>query len=117
MDHGEEITFSIQENSWIARLAAYVLKGEKVAIVMGKKIYLHGAKEEELMTSTAWLRHELMHIQQVKKEGAFLFLIKYSWESLRKGYRNNRYEIEARDAAQVIDFEKKFKVVSRRSDN
>ncbi len=114
MDHDEKIAFFIQEKSFIARLAAYFLKGEKVAIVIGKKIYLHGAKEEELMESTTWFRHELMHIQQFKKEGTFLFLIKYCWESLRKGYRNNRYEIEARAAAQVIGFEKKFKVVSRR---
>jgi hypothetical protein len=55
-----------------------------------------------------------MHVQQYKKEGIGWFLIQYGWESIRKGYWNNRYEIEARDAAKVIDFEKKFEVVSRR---
>ena len=114
MDHAEKIMFRIREDALLARLAAYFLKGKKVAIVIGDSIYLHGANEKELLESTSWLRHELQHIQQFKKEGTFLFLIKYSWESLCKGYWNNKYEIEARAAAQVSGYEKKFKVVSRR---
>lgn len=114
MDHAEKIVFRIREDAWIASLAAYFLKGKKVALVIGNRIYLHGTKETELLESTAWLRHELMHVQQYKEEGTGWFLIKYGWESLLKGYWNNRYEREARAAAEVMDFEKKFKVVSRR---
>ncbi len=114
MDHEEKISFRIREDAFVAWLAAWFLQGKKVAIVIGSNIYLHGAKEVELQQSKAWLRHELMHVQQFKKEGTFRFLMKYCWESLRKGYWNNRYEIEARAAANEIDFEKNFKVVSRR---
>ena len=92
MDHAEKIKYSIQEKSWLAYLAALVLKGQKVAIVVGQTIYLHGTKEEELLTSSSWLRHELMHVEQYHREGLFIFLIKYSWESLCKGYAKNCYE-------------------------
>jgi hypothetical protein len=108
--------FRVREKAFIARAAAFVLKGEKVAIVIGSTIYLHGTKKTDLLTSTAWLRHELLHVQQYQQHGTFLFAIKYLWESFRKGYRNNRYEIEARKAETVFDFEKKFEVVSRKEE-
>lgn len=116
MDHAEKIVFRIREESLAAAVVAYFLKGKKVALVIGSSIYLYGAKETELLESTAWFRHELMHVQQYKKEGTWYFLIKYGWESLRKGYWNNRYEIEARAAEKIIDFEKKFEVVSRKEE-
>lgn len=106
--------FRIREDAWIASLAACFLKGKKVALVIGNRIYLHGTKESELLESKSWLRHELMHVQQYKEKGIVLFLIQYAWESFRQGYWNNRYEIEARAAEKLVDFEKKFKVVSRR---
>ncbi|MDB5256228.1 MAG: hypothetical protein JWM14_923 [Chitinophagaceae bacterium] len=114
MDHAEEIEFHIREQTLIARAAAFFLKGQKVAIVIGNTIHLHGTKEVELLATITWLRHELRHVQQYRQHGKFLFLAKYGWESLRNGYRNNRYEIEAREAEGVSGFEKKFKVVSRR---
>jgi len=114
MDHAEEIEFHIREQSFVAHAAAFFLKGQKVAIVIGKTIHLHSAKEAELMETIAWLRHELLHVQQYRRYGTFLFLIKYGWESFQKGYWNNRYEIEAREAEGIVGFEKKFKVVSRR---
>lgn len=114
MDHAEEIEFHIREQSVVARAAAFFLKGQKVAIVIGRTIHLHGAKKAELLETVTWLRHELLHIQQYRQHGIFLFLIKYAWESLQKGYWNNCYEIEARGVEDLKDFEKKFKVVSRR---
>ena len=44
-------------------------------------------------------RHELEHVYQVQREGWFKFYIKYLYLNVRKGYRNNPYEIEARDAS------------------
>lgn len=97
-------------------VAAVVLKGEKVAIVIGKTIHLHGTQEAELLNSTAWLRHELMHVKQYRQNGTLVFILKYLWECCCKGYLNNRYEIEARTAAGMVDFEKKFEVVSRKKE-
>lgn len=116
MDHAEKIVFRVREKAFIARVAAFVLQGEQVAIVVGATIYLHGTKEAELLNSTAWLRHELKHVQQYQQKGTFSFLLKYFWESLRKGYWNNRYEIEARAAEKIIGFEKNFEVVSRKEE-
>jgi hypothetical protein len=114
MDHAEEIEFSIREQTLIARIAAFFLKGEKVALVLGKTIHLHGATAGELLDAPRWLRHELRHVQQYRQHGRISFLARYTWESFRKGYWKNRYEVEAREAEEWIGFEKKFKVVSRR---
>lgn len=43
------------------------------------------------------VRHEDMHIMQAKREGRIMFIIKYLW-GLRKGYYNNPFEVEARNA-------------------
>ena len=44
------------------------------------------------------LRHERKHLEQIEREGRLLFAIKYSWWTLRYGYWNNPYEVEARAA-------------------
>lgn len=49
----------------------------------------------------ATLRHELVHIQQIRRVGFFKFYITYVWYSIRHGYRNNPYEVEARTSAAV----------------
>jgi hypothetical protein len=49
-------------------------------------------KNEELK------RHELKHIEQMKRDGKLKFTNKYLWYSLRFGYKNNPYEVEARKA-------------------
>ena len=40
-------------------------------------------------------RHELEHIYQVRRLGWFRFYATYLWESFRKGYKMNKYELEA----------------------
>lgn len=40
-------------------------------------------------------RHELVHIEQIERDGAFWFSVKYVWWLLRYGYRQNPYEVEA----------------------
>ena len=41
--------------------------------------------------------HEYRHIQQVKKLGRFKFIIKYLYYSIRYGYTNNPFEVDARE--------------------
>jgi hypothetical protein len=113
MDHAEKIKFRIVEYSSLARLAALILRAEEVAIVVGATIYLSRTKKKEFLENAAWLRHELMHVEQYRRQGTLLFIVKYLWESLRNGYRNNCYETEARQVENLVDFEKKFKAVSR----
>ena len=93
--------FIIKENSWLARLAAIKLGSNSVAMVLGKTIYLHNTTKTDFLQDERWLKHELCHIKQFKEHGYFLFLLKYLWESLRKGYYNNRFEVEAREAEEL----------------
>ena len=94
--------FNIKENSWVAKLAAKKLHANSVAMVLGKTIHLYGSTKENFISDERWLKHELCHVHQFEKHGFVRFVIKYLWESLRVGYYNNKYEIEAREAEQLF---------------
>ena len=89
---------SIKGNSWIAKLAAKRLKVSRIAIVLGKTIHLHNTTQQQFLNDERWVKHELCHVQQFKRNGYFCFIIKYFLESMSKGYYNNKYEVEAREA-------------------
>jgi hypothetical protein len=95
-----KLPYKIKENSWVAKIAARVLKAESVAIVFGNTIHICGCSKTVFLADEKWLKHELCHIQQYKQHGYFMFIVKYLWESLRNGYYNNRFEVEARQAAE-----------------
>lgn len=86
----------IKENSAIARIAARKLRAEAAAIVIGRTIHLHNATRAEFVANRRWLRHEMVHIRQFRRHGFLPFIAKYLWESMLHGYKNNKYEIEAR---------------------
>lgn len=88
----------IKENSWIARLAAKKLHAGSVAIVIGQSIHLYHVTKQEFLKNEKWLKHELCHIKQFQKYGFITFIAKYLWESIHKGYFNNKFEVEARRA-------------------
>lgn len=44
------------------------------------------------------LRHESCHLEQIERDGRVWFALKYSWWTIRHGYWNNPYEVEARAA-------------------
>jgi hypothetical protein len=98
----------IKENSWLAKLSAKKLGSKKVAVVFGKTIHLFNTSREEFLKNEKWVCHELAHVQQFEKYGYFKFLILYLAESIRKGYRQNRYELEAkskeRDPAIMLNY-------------
>ncbi len=41
--------------------------------------------------------HEKVHIEQVKKKGWLKFYGSYIVETIKKGYKKNKYEVEARE--------------------
>lgn len=90
--------FVIKENSWIAKIAAKKLHAENVAIVLGKTIHLYHVSKQDFLKNEKWVKHEMCHLQQFKKYGFFSFICKYLWESLKVGYRKNKFEAEARNA-------------------
>jgi len=56
-------------------------------------------------------RHEMEHIYQVRRIGWFKFYLTYLWQNLRHGYRNNKYEVAARDIEEtpLTDEERRLK--------
>jgi len=90
--------YYIKENSLIAKIAAWKLKSKRCAIVLGKTIHLTNTSKEEFLRDKRWLNHEMCHIQQFKQYGFLKFIVLYLAESFKKGYANNRFEIEARKA-------------------
>ena len=93
----------IKENSWIAKFAAIKLHSDNVAIVIGKTIHLHNVSKEDFLKNIRWVKHEMCHIRQFEKHGYFIFICKYLYESMKSGYYNNKYEVEARDAETMED--------------
>jgi hypothetical protein len=91
-----DLAFRVKENSWIARMAALRLNVNKVAIVIGHTIHLHNTTQQDFLHNKKWLKHELCHVRQYQRYGIAGFIMRYLWESIRKGYRNNRFEAEAR---------------------
>ena len=91
-------TFYIKENSWQARLAAKKMNAYSVAMVLGKTIHLWGTSKKNFLADECWVKHELCHIKQFAEHGYVGFIIKYLWESLKVGYYNNKFEVEAREA-------------------
>jgi len=55
-------------------------------------IFFKRTREE---VSDRLFRHELEHIYQVREEGWFRFYFTYLIESIRHGYKGNKYEIAA----------------------
>ena len=106
------IIVSIKEKSLIARIAAWKLKSDRVAIVLGKTIHLHNTSSAQFLQNKAWVCHELKHIQQFRQHGYLLFIVLYLWESMLRGYSKNKYEIEARHAENDDSLLECFKIVS-----
>ena len=64
-----------------------------IALFWGVAYVLPGWETNERL-----IKHELEHLEQMKRDGKFRFAFQYLWRSFRYGYRNNPYEIEAREA-------------------
>ncbi len=92
----QNISISIKENSWLAYLAARQLKYKRVAMVLGRTIHLHNTSRGKFLSNKRWVCHEIVHVKQYEKYGMFRFLVLYLLESLRNGYWNNKFEVEAR---------------------
>ena len=90
--------YKIKEHSLLARIAARKLGTARVAMVLGKTIHLWNTSKTEFLKNEKWVKHELCHVEQYRRYGFIGFVSRYLWESMKKGYYFNRFEIEARDA-------------------
>ncbi len=87
--------FKIVEHSFLARIARFFFGSKRIAMVLGNSIHLSGVNRQVFMSDRKWLIHELIHIEQYRKNGFLKFLFLYCVESIKKGYYYNRFEIEA----------------------
>jgi len=89
-------TIKIKENSLLAKLAAYNLKSDKMALVLGCTIRLYNVSREDFLKNTKWVRHEVAHVKQFQQKGFCRFIVSYLLETFNLGYEFNRYELEAK---------------------
>ena len=82
-------------NHWIAKLVGKLNGQKRFAITLGQTAY-YSVSKEEVFTNPKWVRHEDVHKKQWASEGRLRFLFKYLYYSVRYGYKNNPYEVEAR---------------------
>lgn len=68
--------------------------GPAAAVTLGRTIVVH----PDVQLSPGLLVHELTHVRQWNEDR--LFPLKYALQSLRHGYLQNRYEVEARAEAE-----------------
>lgn len=98
MEQPEIINCKLKPRSWRARLAGWVLRGNKTAIVFGDTIHLWNFNCLEFMRDKDLVCHELTHVLQYQRYGYWGFLRRYLWETIKHGYYNNPLEKEARGA-------------------
>lgn len=92
----------IKENSIVAKIAAWKLGAGTMAITIGRTIYLHNTAKSVFLTDSSWVNHEVMHVLQFQKYGLIRFVVMYLLESIKRGYFNNKWEVEARVAEQGL---------------
>ena len=93
-----KIKVRIKEDKVISKIAANLLRTNKIAVVIGKTIYVYGVAIPDFVTNKKWLLHELKHVEQYSRQGRVIFLLKYMCYAMRYGYYHNPYEKEARNA-------------------
>lgn len=101
----------IKENSWVAKMAAAKMKADKVAIVFGNTIHLHNTCRTEFLNNKEWVCHELKHVEQYNRNGFISFITKYLFDSMKNGYSNNKFEIEARQSEKDDSLMKKMEII------
>ena len=85
----------IRRGRWIARLGGWLTGAGRAAaaVTLGDTIVVH----PEAPLTERLLRHELEHVRQWRA-APLTFPARYAWQHLRRGYRDNPFEVAARAA-------------------
>jgi hypothetical protein len=79
------------------RIGGWLLGRRSVAgITLGATVFLSPGQPPSL----ALLLHELGHVRQFRRDKTFP--MRYLWESVRRGYGRNRFELEADQFAEEV---------------
>ncbi len=75
-----------------------------------RRIYIIGRRIDDQTLR----RHEMVHIEQIERDGVLVFCAKYVWWSIRYGYWRNPYEVEAYDREHDIRIDASQRTKRRR---
>jgi hypothetical protein len=81
-------------NSKLARLIGMLYRSDAFAITTSKNTCRYSCSKD--MVSEYWRKHEEVHKSQFARMGWFRFICAYTWEFIKHGYKNNKFEKEAR---------------------
>jgi hypothetical protein len=86
---------AVRRGAWIPALGGRLsgMRGHAAAVTLGRTIVVH----PDAPLTERLMRHELAHVRQWQ-ERPLAFPVLYLWKHLRYGYRDNPYEVEAREA-------------------
>lgn len=89
---------TVRAGRWIPVLGGWLTgtAGPAAAVTLGRTIVVHPA----VRLSERLLRHELAHVEQWRRQ-PLTFAVRYAWQHLRHGYRDNPFEVEARAAERI----------------
>ncbi len=85
----------IKQFSPIAKFAGWVMGSDVYATTIGNTIRIT-CSEDEFLSDTDWVKHEIQHTRQCRRLGIQEFLKRYFFYWVIKGYWNNPLEVEAR---------------------
>lgn len=81
-------------NSNFAKVLGFFHNEKLFAITTSKNCCRYSC--DKSLISHEWFNHEEIHKKQFERYGWFRFIILYLLEIIRHGYKNNKFEIEAR---------------------
>jgi hypothetical protein len=86
---------TVRAGRWIPRIGGWLAgaRGPAAAVTLGRTIIVHPG----VALTPRLLRHELAHVRQWEQR-PLAFPLHYALQHLRHGYRDNPYEVEARQA-------------------
>ncbi len=86
---------AILRGRWLPALSGRLagMRRAAAAVTIGRTIVVH----DDAPLTTRLLRHELAHVEQWRA-APWTFPVRYAWQHLRCGYRDNPYEVAARAA-------------------
>jgi hypothetical protein len=84
-------------NSKLAKFLGLFVKQENFAITTSESCVRYSCSKGSV--SVPWRKHEECHKRQYLKLGWFNFIRQYILESIKHGYTNNKFEVEARETS------------------
>lgn len=87
-------------NNWFAKILNLFSPGKNFAITLSKDCVRYSCSKEIVDSNPKWRKHEECHKKQISDLGLLKFYWQYFIDFLKHGYKNNKFEVEARKESQ-----------------